>query len=135
MSIDELKALFGTGKDITQELFETLIDELQGLDGKDGIDGSDGEDGTNGEDGDKGDTGDTGKSAYEIAVDEGFDGTVQEWLESLKGDKGDTGEPGAQGEPGQDGADGFGTEEQYNALLSRIESLEEELESPEEPED
>lgn len=27
-----------------------------------------------------------GKSAYEIAVEEGFNGTVEEWLESLKGD-------------------------------------------------
>ena len=35
-----------------------------------------------------------GKSAYEIAVDNGFVGTETEWLESLKGDKG---EPGADG--------------------------------------
>lgn len=27
-----------------------------------------------------------GKSAYEIAVQNGFEGTEQEWLESLKGD-------------------------------------------------
>lgn len=33
-----------------------------------------------------------GKSAYEIAVANGFDGTVEEWLESLKGAKGDSGE-------------------------------------------
>lgn len=26
----------------------------------------------------------TGKSAYQIAVDNGFEGTEQEWLESLK---------------------------------------------------
>ncbi|KAA8829344.1 F0F1 ATP synthase subunit delta [Bifidobacterium tissieri] len=26
-----------------------------------------------------------GKSAYELAVDHGFEGTVEEWLESLKG--------------------------------------------------
>ncbi len=36
-----------------------------------------------------------GKSAYEIAVENGFLGTEVEWLQSLKGDKGDT---GAQGE-------------------------------------
>ena len=30
-----------------------------------------------------------GKSAYEIAVENGFKGTVTEWLESLKGAKGD----------------------------------------------
>ena len=30
--------------------------------------------------------GDRGKSAYEVAVDNGFDGTEQEWLASLKAD-------------------------------------------------
>ncbi len=38
--------------------------------------------------------GQDGKSAYEIAVDEGFTGTAEEWLLSLKGDKGDPGEKG-----------------------------------------
>lgn len=33
-----------------------------------------------------------GKSAYEIAVMHGFEGTAEEWLESLKGEKGDNGE-------------------------------------------
>lgn len=37
-----------------------------------------------GEKGGKGDPGDTGKSAYQIALDNGFSGTEQEWLESLK---------------------------------------------------
>ena len=31
-----------------------------------------------------------GKSAYEIAVDNGFEGTEEEWLESLKGTNGYT---------------------------------------------
>ena len=35
-----------------------------------------------------------GKSAYEIAVDEGFQGTEKEWLESLKGDSPSIGENG-----------------------------------------
>lgn len=35
--------------------------------------------------GEKGDPGSDGKSAYEIAVDNGFVGTETEWLESLKG--------------------------------------------------
>ncbi|MCO6395607.1 hypothetical protein HW575_00705, partial [Bacillus velezensis] len=39
----------------------------------------------------------TGKSAYDIAVDNGFSGTVEEWLASLKGEKGDTGATGATG--------------------------------------
>lgn len=40
-----------------------------------------------------------GKSAYDIAVENGFIGTEYEWLESLKvkGDKGDKGETGDQG--------------------------------------
>src|SRR5690606_21963258 len=38
-----------------------------------------------------------GKSAYEIAVENGFEGTEQEWLESLVGPQGPKGETGAQG--------------------------------------
>lgn len=34
-----------------------------------------------------------GYSAYEVAVINGFKGTEEEWLASLKGDKGDKGEP------------------------------------------
>ena len=37
-----------------------------------------------------------GKSAYEIAVKNGFEGTEEEWLTSLVGEKG---EQGAQGPP------------------------------------
>lgn len=33
-----------------------------------------------------------GHSAYQVALNEGFDGSVEEWFESLKGDKGDTGD-------------------------------------------
>ena len=47
-----------------------------------------------------------GYSAYEIAVQEGFDGTVDEWLESLKGAKGDKGEKGDRGADGRDGETG-----------------------------
>lgn len=47
-----------------------------------------------------------GKSAYQIAVDNGYPGTEQAWLASLKGDKGDTGEPGAAGEKGEPGEKG-----------------------------
>lgn len=47
-----------------------------------------------------------GKSAYEIAKENGFQGTEDEWLESLKGEKGDKGDTGAQGAAGKDGVDG-----------------------------
>lgn len=39
----------------------------------------------NGENGTNGKDGTDGKSAYELAVQEGFDGTLEEWFESLKG--------------------------------------------------
>jgi hypothetical protein len=41
-----------------------------------------------------GTTGQPGKSAYEIAVEEGFTGTVTEWLASLVGPEGPQGDPG-----------------------------------------
>lgn len=44
-----------------------------------------------------------GKSAYEIAVLNGFEGTESEWLESLKGKDGIDGIDGIQGIPGLDG--------------------------------
>ena len=50
-----------------------------------------------------------GKSAYEIAVENGFVGTEIEWLESLKGADGKdgiNGKDGVDGAPGQDGIDG-----------------------------
>ncbi len=46
--------------------------------------------------------GKAGKDAYEIAIDQGFRGTRDEWLTSLKvkGEKGDPGEKGEKGDPG-----------------------------------
>lgn len=71
-----------------------------------------------------------GKSAYEIAVDNGFEGTEQEWLESLVGPQGPRGPEGPQGtdgsggEQGPAGADGFPTEQQWNELVARVTALE-----------
>ena len=53
--------------------------------------------GTNGKD---------GRSAYEIAIENGFVGTVAEWLESLKGRDGKDGLPGKDGKDGADGLPG-----------------------------
>lgn len=58
---------------------------LQGLQGKDGAVGAKGADGLPGAD---------GKSAYEVAVANGFTGTASAWLASLKGEKGDKGDAG-----------------------------------------
>lgn len=49
--------------------------------------------------GPKGDTGATGLSAYQLAVSQGFAGTLPEWLASLKGEKGDQGDQGPPGIP------------------------------------
>ncbi len=81
--------------DLYAQLLKKIDEKIASLhDGKDGKDGE------------------NGKSAYEIAVQNGYDGTETDWLESLKGQKGDTGEPGAtgakgdQGEPGTPGEKG-----------------------------
>ena len=42
-----------------------------------------------------------GKSAYEIAKENGFDGTEAEWLASLKGKPGENGLPGTNGKDGE----------------------------------
>lgn len=47
-----------------------------------------------------------GLSAYEIAVNNGFVGTVSEWLESLKGSDGLPGKDGINGTDGVDGKNG-----------------------------
>lgn len=57
-------------------------DYFKGEAGASGLNGKDGTNGTNGKDGEN------GKSAYELAVEAGFSGTLEEWLESLKGKDG-----------------------------------------------
>ena len=74
----------------TPDLYAQLIAEIDKKiadvhDGKDGVDG---------------------KSAYQIAVDNGYPGTEQAWLASLKGEKGDKGDTGAAGEKGEKGDKG-----------------------------
>lgn len=86
-----------------------------GAAGAPGVQGPQGEPGQKGEQGPKGDKGDTGetgatgpqgvagkqgKSAYQIAKDNGFEGSEQEWLASLKGQDGD-GRKGDKGDPGE----------------------------------
>ena len=51
----------------------------------------------------RGAAGEDGKSAYEIAVENGFEGTEEEWLASLKGQDGEDGKDGAAGEKGDKG--------------------------------
>ena len=47
--------------------------------------------------------GKAGKSAYELAVEQGFEGSLDEWLESLKGNDGVDGTDGLDGRDGMDG--------------------------------
>lgn len=68
----------------TPDLYTQLLKKLSGM-----------QTGANGKD---------GRSAYEIAIENGFVGTVAEWLESLKGRDGIDGKDGL---PGKDGADGL----------------------------
>ena len=70
------------------------LESLKGVDGKNGVDGLPGKDGKNGADGLSGRdgiNGSDGKSAYIIAVEHGFSGTENEWLQSLKGADGKDG--------------------------------------------
>ena len=53
-----------------------------------------------------GEKGTDGKSAYQIAVEQGYQGSESDWLSSLKGEKGDTGERGEKGNTGDRGLQG-----------------------------
>ena len=79
------------------------IDGLQGIQGPEGPQGPQGQTGQTGATGPKGDR---GKSAYEVAVDDGFTGTETEWLTSLVGPEGPEGPQGIQGIQGIQGPDG-----------------------------
>ncbi len=68
--------------DLYTQLLQKIAEIQAGVNGKDGL------------------------SAYEIAVKNGFVGTVSEWLESLKGSDGLPGKDGINGTDGVDGKDG-----------------------------
>ncbi|MGE7113950.1 hypothetical protein [Lysinibacillus sp. NPDC047702] len=59
-----------------------------------------------------------GKSAYDLVVENGFEGTMEEWIVSLKGEQGPPGPDGPAGPPGQDGKDADLTE--VTAQLGQI---------------
>lgn len=97
------------------------------------LNGTDGIDGANGND---------GKSAYQIAVDNGFEGTEQEWIDSLKGQKGDNGDTPtidpetkhwliggtdtgvlAEAVITVENGEQFVTKEEFNNLASKVDSI------------
>ena len=75
--------------DFTNELKAKLENLKQGLDGE------------------KGDTGEDGLSAYELAKQEGFNGSLTDWIKSLKGEKGEKGQSGSDGLDGKQGERGL----------------------------
>ena len=90
--------------------------------GDKGDKGADGGGGGSGEKGAKGDTGAAGKSAYDLAVQQGFGGTLDEWLASLKGADGAAGQAGAAGAAGaagRDGRDGKDGKSAYDLAVER----------------
>ena len=99
----------------------------QGPPGADGQPGKNGEQGSPGVDGRDGLDGTNGKSAFEIAVENGFVGTEAEWLESLKGKDGAVGPQGEQGPPGKDGVtpdmSEYSTKADYENLQLKLPSL------------
>ena len=78
---------------------------MKGEDGKDGVDGEDGKDGQDGKDGVD------GKSAYEIWLENGHEGTETDFLAWLKGQDGKDGVDGEDGQDGKDGKDGVDGED------------------------
>lgn len=88
---------------ISQEAIEKAVSDYleknpeigaKGDKGDPGEPGPKGEKGDPGEPGVKGDPGRDGKSAYDVAVDNGFVGNESQWLESLKGADGNDGNDG-----------------------------------------
>lgn len=82
--------------------------------------------------------GEEGLSAYEVAVENGYQGTELQWLASLQGPKGDKGDEGDKGDPGDDGAPADpavtnALQNQINELIARVDALEDD--NTEEPVD
>jgi hypothetical protein len=112
-----------------------------GLAGTNGVNGMNGLNGTDGINGKDGMPGKDGASAYDLAKDNGFVGSLTDWFSSLigpKGDKGDKGEPGVNGTAGSQGPKGDTgtcscpfTQEQYDSLISRVAYLEQNAAFPE----
>ena len=97
---------YSVGNAIKGEKGDRGPEGVKGGEGEKGNKGDEGEKGDTGEKGDIGSTGADGLNAYELAVIDGFSGSQQDWLESLKG------EPGSGG--GGTTGDVFDETEYYN---------------------
>lgn len=78
----------------------------QGIQGPIGPQGAPGDTGSQGPAGNDGTNGQNGESAYQLAVDQGFVGTIDQWLASLVGPQGVQGIQGLKGDTGADGIQG-----------------------------
>ena len=67
--------------------------------------------------GEKGDPGLDGKSAYQVWVDLGNEGTEEDFINNLKGEKGDPGQNGTDGEKGDKGDPGSDGKSAYEVYL------------------
>ena len=92
--VNKYEKIVDLGNYATTAYVDNSIAEIKKQPGAKGDKGDKGDPGTDGVDGAD------GKSAYQIAVEKGFEGDETAWLASLKGDK------GADGVIGKDGADG-----------------------------
>jgi hypothetical protein len=102
--VDHLEATFAKRLDALERRLSEMPEPC------DGEKGDSGQDGRDGVDGEPGPQGVPGKSAYDLAVEHGFTGTVADWLQSLKGEQGQDGidgKDGAPGERGEKGGDGL----------------------------
>ena len=92
--VNKYEKIVDLGNYATTAYVDNSIAEIKKQPGAKGDKGDKGDPGTDGADGAD------GKSAYQIAVEKGFEGDETAWLASLKGEK------GADGLIGKDGADG-----------------------------
>lgn len=68
--------------------------------------------------------GDDGRSAYEVALDNGFIGTEEEWLASLKGEQGIQGPEGPQGPAGEkQDLSNYYNKNEIDTMIGDIESV------------
>ncbi len=121
-SQDEIEALLEELKALSQTEDQKILDLLKDLQesklDKDPNKGLSTNDFTNelklklenlkqGLDGAKGEKGEDGLSAYELAKQEGFNGSLTDWIKSLKGEKGEKGQSGSDGLDGKQGERGL----------------------------
>lgn len=85
----------GKARLLTKTVFESWVNN--NLQGERGLQGLSGRDGVDGKDGVRGADGAAGLSAYQVAVNGGYVGTVSNWLLSLKGATGANGIDGSNG--------------------------------------